>query len=276
MKKEKNTLVWQIIPPNTVEERNPDSLGKGEGKASYILGTMHVRDARAFQFEHTFYKHILECQAFATEFNLDEAQNDTGLALYLPDNLQLSDVIKPKTFAKISRVVEQKIGAPLTHFNSLKPMMVTNLLTESVLSSDRMMSLDETLWRFAKENGCILRGIETFDEQVEIMNKMSLEEQVKGLKDLSANFTKFRHQLLSMAQLYEQADIQKLYKAARRSTKGSRRLLLFDRNEKMAQRIADLSQEMTLCAAIGAGHLAGKKGVLRLLKDRGFEVKPIT
>lgn len=274
MKKEKNALVWQIMPPNTVEERNPDSLGKGGKKASYLLGTMHVRDARAFQFEHKFYEHILECQAFATEFNLDEAQNDTGLALYLPDNLQLSDLIKPKTFAKISRVVEQKMGLPLTQFNSLKPMMVTNLLTESVLQSDRMMSLDETLWRFAKENGRVLRGIETFDEQVEILKKMSLEEQVKGLKDLSANFSKFRRQLLSMAQLYEQADIQKLYKAARRSTKGSRRLLLFDRNEKMAQRIADLSQEMTLCAAIGAGHLAGKKGVLRLLKDRGFEVKP--
>lgn len=274
MKKDKNTLIWQIIPPNTVEERNPDNIGKG-GNPSYILGTMHVRDARAFQFEHIFYEKIVNCQAFATEFNLDEAQNDTGFALSLPDNLQLSDLIKPKIYAKISRVVEQKIGLPLTNFNYLKPVMVTNLLTESVLSSDRMMSLDETLWRFAKENGRVLRGIETFDEQVEILNKMSLEEQVKGLKDLSANFTKFRHQLLSMARLYEQADIQKLYKAARRSTKGSRRLLLFDRNEKMAKRIADLSQEMTLCAAIGAGHLAGKKGVLKLLKDRGFEVKPM-
>ena len=78
-----------------------------------------------------------------------------------------------------------------------------------------------------------------------------------------------------MAALYEQADIQKLYKVARRSTKGSRRLLLFDRNVIMARRIADLSQEMTLCAAIGAGHLAGKKGVLQLLKSAGFAVKPV-
>jgi uncharacterized protein len=264
MKKDKKTLVWQITPPDT------------EGvKPSYIIGTMHVRDARAFQFENQFYEAIHACEAFATEFNLDDLQNATGFALSLPDGLMLSNLIKPKTFAKISRVVSQKMGMPLTHFNVMKPIMVTNLLTESVMSNDRMMSLDETLWRFASENGKILRGIETLDEQIEILNKMSLGEQIKGLKDLTANFSKFRRQLLDMAKLYEQADIQKLYKAARRSTKGNRRLLLFDRNEKMAQRIADLTQQTTLCAAIGAGHLAGKKGVLRLLKNNGFEVKPI-
>lgn len=263
----KNSLVWQILPP--------DSLGKEDKKPSFIIGTMHVRDARAFQFEHIFYEKILNCEAFATEFNLDEAQNETGFSMSLSDNVLLTDLIKPKTFEKISRVVQQKMGVPLTHFNSLKPIIVTNMLTESVLSSDRMLSLDETLWRFAAQNGRILRGIETFDEQVEILNKMSLDEQIKGLKDLASNFSKFRQQLLGMAKFYEKAEIQKLYKAARRTTKGSRRLLLFDRNEIMAQRIAELSQNMTLCAAIGAGHLAGKKGVLNLLKNAGFEVKPV-
>ena len=123
-----------------------------------------------FQFEHIFYEKILNCEAFATEFNLDEAQNETGFSMSLSDNVLLTDLIKPKTFEKISRVVQQKMGVPLTHFNSLKPIIVTNMLTESVLSSDRMLSLDETLWRFAAQNGRILRGIETFDEQVEILS----------------------------------------------------------------------------------------------------------
>ena len=265
MKKNKNSLIWQITPPNT----------EGAKNVSYILGTMHVRDARAFQFEHLFYEKIRNCEVFATEFNLDDMQSQTDFTLSLRDGLQLSDLIKPKTYDKISRIVEQKIGVPLAHFNAMKPIIVTNMLTESVLSSDRLMSLDETLWRFAAENGRILRGIETFEEQVTILNKMSLEEQVKGLKDLASNFSKFRRQLMGMARLYEQADIQKLYKAAKKTVKGSRHLLLYDRNEIMANRIADMAKEMTLCAAIGAGHLAGQKGVLRLLKNLGFQVKPV-
>ena len=265
MKNNKNSLVWQVAPQNT----------EGGKNSSYILGTMHVRDARAFQFEHLFYDKIQECEAFATEFNLDDMQSQTDFTLSLPNGLQLSDVIKSKTFERISRVVEQKMGMPLIHFNALKPIIITNMLTESALSSDRLMSLDETLWRFASENGRILRGIETFEEQVEILNKMSLDEQIKGLKDLTANFSKFRKQLLRMTKLYETADIQKLYKAAKKTAKGSRRLLLYDRNEIMAQRIAEMSKEMSLCAAIGAGHLAGQKGVLRLLKNKGFKVKPV-
>ena len=265
MKKNKNSLVWQITPQNT----------EGGQNSSYVLGTMHVRDARAFQFEHLFYEKILNCEAFATEFNLDDIQNQTDFTLALPNDLQLHNVIKPKTFAKISRVVEQKMGLPLVHFSSLKPIIVTNMLTESVLSSDRLMSLDETLWRFAAENGRLLRGIETFEEQVEILNKMSLEEQIKGLKDLASNFSKFRKQLLNMTRLIEQADILKLYKVAKKTAKGNRRLLLYDRNHIMAERIADMTKEMTLCVAIGAGHLAGQKGVLNLLKKKGFEVKPV-
>ena len=265
MKNNKNSHVWQVIPQNT----------EGGKNASYILGTMHVRDARAFQYEHLFYDAILKCEAFATEFDLDNMQSQTDFTLSLPNGLQLSDVIEPKIFERISRVVEQKMGMPLLHFNALKPIIVTNMLTESVLFSDRLMSLDETLWRFASENGKILRGIETFDEQVEILNKMSLDEQIKGLKDLTANFSKFRKQLLRMTKLYETADIQKLYKAAKKTAKGSRRLLLYDRNVIMAERIAAMSKEITLCAAIGAGHLAGQKGVLRLLKNKGFKVKPV-
>jgi uncharacterized protein len=268
-KMKKNTLVWQIKPPKTGQNT------EGPQKASYIIGTMHVRDASAFKFEKIFKKKILKCQAFATEFNLDEAQNDNGFSFLMPYNLRLIELVEPQITEKISRVVEKRLGVPLTHFNSMKPIVVTNMLTESILSNDRMQSLDETLWRFAAENGRILRGIETFAEQVEILNNMSISEQLDGLKEVTNNFSKFRRQLLGMTKFYEKADIQKLYKAAKKTTKGNRDLLLFDRNEVMAQRIAALSSEMTLCAAIGAGHLAGKKGVLRLLKNKGFTVKPV-
>jgi uncharacterized protein YbaP (TraB family) len=43
----------------------------------------------------------------------------------------------------------------------------------------------------------------------------------------------------------------------------------------MAERIIKLSADQSLFTAIGAGHLAGKKGVLRLLKKAGLKVVPI-
>jgi uncharacterized protein len=56
--------------------------------------------------------------------------------------------------------------------------------------------------------------------------------------------------------------------------KGNRQLMIFDRNELMADRIVEMTAENTVCAAIGAGHFWGEKGVLNALRKKGFIVEP--
>ena len=267
----KNSLVWQFY------RKHPDTIGtEGAKNPNYLIGTMHVRDERAFQFETLFRKAIYDCEVFATEFNLDDAQSGAGeMSMFLPEDQSLKTLIPNKLYQKINAALVKKMGVHLAHFDRFKPIAVTNFLTESLFSNDRWLSLDETLWQFAKENDKILRGIETFEEQLEVLSKMTLGDQVRSLKETVKDFGSFQKQLTVMAKLYEKADIQKLYKAAKKSAKGGRKLLLYNRNYIMADRIEALTQENTVCAAIGAGHLAGAKGVLRLLKRKGFTIKPI-
>jgi uncharacterized protein len=254
----KKSLIWRF---NT----------EGSEKPNYLIGTMHVRDERAFQFEVAFKKAIAECSIFATEFNLDEAQSGAvQLSMFLPEGESLKTLMPNKLYQKINATLLKKTGVDLFQFDRFKPLAITNFLTESLLSNDRWLSLDETLWNFAKENDKILRGIETFDEQLAVLDKMTVADQLKGLKDTMHDLGSFRKQLTRMANLYEQADIEKLYKSAKKSAKGSRKLLLYDRNIIMADRIENLAAENSVCVAIGAGHLAGAKGVMRLLKRRGF------
>lgn len=271
MNKKNNTLVWQFCPASKLQNG-----GKALENTSYIIGTMHVRDARAFQFEQIFFDKIQACEVFATEFDLEDAQiAPVENAMLLPQNETLKSLLPNKLYNRIDDVVKKQAGIDLMQFDNYKPIAITNFLTQSILSNDRLLSLDETLWHFAKENGKILRGIETFSEQLEILNEIPVYEQIKSLKEIARNFNKFRKQLLKMAQIYEQADILKLYNAAKQTAKGSRKMMIYDRNEIMAERITELSNQNTVCAAIGAGHLAGKKGVLRLLKLKGYIVKPM-
>ena len=74
---------------------------------------------------------------------------------------------------------------------------------------------------------------------------------------------------------YQQGDIQRLYKAAKKDAKGMRKVLLFDRNILMAERFSEIAREKTLFCAVGAGHLPGQKGMLRLLKKDGFTVEAV-
>lgn len=262
MKKKKNTLLWKIVHP------------KFEGE-SFVFGTMHVSDERAFRLEEIVKEKINSCDAFALEFNLDAAElGVTSEAMSLPEGITLQSLLSPKKFDKISKRFELLTGYDLRMFNQSIPMQITNLMASVVLSSDRLKSLDETLFQYAKEQGKLLLGIETFDEQLEILRKIPLENQLKSMLKVFKNFPRFRKQVIKMTELYERGDIQQLYKSTKKSTGSERKLLLYDRNEIMADRISKMMSEQTILCAIGAAHLSGKKGVLRLLKQRGIKVKP--
>jgi uncharacterized protein YbaP (TraB family) len=69
--------------------------------------------------------------------------------------------------------------------------------------------------------------------------------------------------------------VQQLYKMVKKNSKGMRPLMLYRRNEVMAERIGALVQEQRVFAAIGAAHLGGGKGVLRLLKKQGLTLHPV-
>ncbi len=263
MKKKKKTLLWKL------ENSKKD-------QQSYVFGTMHVRDLRAFKYRDLVESKILECDTYAAEINMEEVDHMLMAdSMDLPENQTLSSILKPKNYKKVDKIFKKLVGIPLAHFERSQPLLILNIITERLLSSDMPLSLDATLHQFAVQNEKITLGIESFEEQIEILNKISIDFQKKSLVWMAKNFKKFRKQLLTMTADYETSDIQKLYNAANKNAKGLRKILLFDRNKIMAKRIAAMANEQSIFVSIGAGHLSGQKGVLRLLKKEGFKIRPI-
>ncbi len=260
--------------------RNSSLLWKLEGDAlpgpSYLFGTMHVRDRRAFQQLATVYEKIGECGGFAAEFHLESTDHDFDAgAMQLPAGQRLSSFYTPKKYKKYRSILLKSTGLDIAQFDHALPFVVLNLATEQLLQQDMPEPLDQHLWSFAKAAGKTLHGIETFREQMEVLRKISLEEQLNMLGGMCKNISRFRHYLLRLTELYEANEVQQLYKLVKRNTKGMRQLMLYRRNEVMAERISGLVREQRMFVAIGAAHLSGGKGVLRLLKHAGFKLTPI-
>lgn len=78
-----------------------------------------------------------------------------------------------------------------------------------------------------------------------------------------------------MFEYYKNGQITKLYKASKKSMGELRGLMIYERNEKMTQVLIDLMNEGSTFCSVGAAHLGGGKGMLRLLKNNGYKVKPI-
>ncbi len=262
MKKKKQSLLWQISSSTT-------------SKVSYVFGTMHVRDRSAFHLMPLIEEKIQTCNAFASEFKLDEIGTNSMDNMRLSKDLTLKDILHPKVYRNLDRLLQSKVGVPIGFFHKHLPLMVSNMLAMQLLSSDMPHSLDQTLWNYANEQDKIMLGIETYEEQLAILQNIDLNTQIKALKSIVNNYKAYKKSVLKMRDYYEDQDIVQLYKSGKRSLQGMRKILLYNRNYKMADRIANYAQEYSIFCGIGAGHLAGKKGVLRLLKQKGFKLTPI-
>lgn len=237
---------------------------------------MHVRDGRAFQQLGKVYDAIEACDGFAAEFHLEEAESGIQSSIMqLPDGQRISELIPKKKYERYRKVLLKSTGLNLAQFDRMIPFIVVNFATESLLSQDMPEPLDQHLWNLAKNQGKSLHGIETFQEQMEVLQKITLEEQLKMLNGLCRNISRFRQYLLRLAELYEASEVQQLYKMVKKNSKGMRPLMLYRRNEVMTERIVALAQEQRIFVAIGAAHLGGGKGVLRLLKKEGLTLHPV-
>ena len=52
-------------------------------------------------------------------------------------------------------------------------------------------------------------------------------------------------------------------------------ILIYNRNRNWVQKLKTLMPEKSLTIAVGAGHLAGEKGLIKLLRKEGYSVKPV-
>lgn len=260
-RKQQTSLLWSI-------------RREGSPHVSYLFGTIHVWDEKFEPIVAFAKKHLLECDYYAGETNLDEMKEIGVENFYLTENQQLTDLYSPAKFKRMSHIFEKVVGTPLSAYNDFTPFMVTSTILNS-LSETPESSVDSILWDFAKSQHLTTFGLESLTEQVGYFKNISIAEQSKSLKGILENPTRYRKQYKLMTAAYAKMDIVMMYKKSKSSFKNSRKMMIYERNEIMSQRIADFAERHSIFVAVGSGHMTGQYGILRKLKHMGFVVEEI-
>lgn len=259
----KNSLLWHISP-------------KKGGPDSYLFGTMHVRDLRAFDSLDLAKRCLEQCNVFATEFDFSDTDvHAVAELMQLPENTTLDQLLQPGTWKNLERYCQKKLSVSAENIRMMHPMSVSLAFTNALLIDEATYSLDETLWEHAKLIGKKTTGVETFEEQLETLRKIPFDQHLKSLTWLLKNYSRQKRRMKKMLHWYRAGDLRRLYKAAKKDAKGMRKELLYNRNKLMARRFSDIASTESLFCAVGAGHLAGQKGLLRLIKKQGFRVRTV-
>lgn len=241
-----------------------------EGKpVSYLFGTMHVRDDRAYRLCQQLYPLINNCDCYVGEMDLHPRPNVTMPAY------DILKYITDKKYDKIHKQFLRSFHIDLHRFKHLHPLLIMSVLSTQDLSIDHIVSLDEHLWLYSEENGKEMSGLESYERQFEILHTIDPAAVYKQLVKLARNPGSIRKQTERGINHYINGRIHELYMFSKSSMHELRKKIIYERNRNMVEFIKNMDESKSYFITVGAGHLSGKFGILPLLKREGVRVKAI-
>jgi len=255
-----DSLLWKIRDDSTLH-------------TSYIFGTIHVYTASYFQIIEKLEQIAENVDTLLTEAPLDISVDQEHYML--PEGRFLESLLTERKFKRVEQILKKAFDFDLIHYNRFLPLLIAQNLAVKAMDAENKPSIDAGIYNLAKKMDKEYSGIESMDEQITILKRIPIDHQIQSLVKISRNVGTFRKTLKRLAHLYESENIRQLYKSSKRELGAMRKLLLFDRNQIIADRIIGLHKEKSSLFSFGAGHLMGKKGVLPILKRQGLTLKPL-
>lgn len=259
-------LLWRIHKPKQA--------------ASYLFGTIHVDDKRVKNFSSQVRKRFEESKTLCLEILPDrQTQVSIGLAMMLPENQYLDAIIGEPLFAELSVWLNKKGISPL-QATRLKPWAAMVMLSRP--ESKGGYALDEQLYHWAEHEYKQLCALETLQEQLSVFDSLSIPEQVVLIQDTLTHMAELPEMNETLIQAYLNGDLEKIYAYSMEFNQTSdteladklRMHLIDDRNRRMLSRMRPYLERGKAFIAVGALHLPGENGLIRLLQQEGYIVSP--
>lgn len=280
----KNILLTLCIAMLAVTTAFSQSLlwkvsGKSLKNPSYLYGTIHIQDQRVFNFDSTVYRAFASCEAFAMEVLMDELDiKQVQESMYLPKGKTLSGILPKEDFARLDSFCKARIGTSVIFLNTMKPMFLSSALEQASMPTDQETALDLYFLQQARSQGKLCFGVENYADQIKALDALPLDQQIDMLmKVVDEPADESEKMYDSLLQAYLAFDFDAMMRFfADTSLPGEFSTMLLDkRNMVMLKKFVSLSKAHTLFCAVGAAHLGGDKGLIAMLRKKGYTVEPV-
>ncbi len=261
---QEKSLLWEIS-------------GNGLANPSYIYGTMHVSSKVAFRLDDVFYEALNKSECVALEsdptqwlkfmhedfgFNYDFDSFMFGNDFY--GNLFRISPLDPMQMRSIIRVDNYLINSYLYRKNSY------------VDDFEEETYLDMFIYQAGKKNNKPVIGLEDFKESRYLTTKASFNMNKRKPDDWFIKLMEKKNMFMFQEDVYRERNIELLDSiGAATNTTYYREHMLFKRNENMVTVLDSVMRKKVVFSGVGAAHLGGKKGMLNMLREKGYVVNPL-
>lgn len=262
-------LLWEVTGKNLTEP-------------SYLFGTMHVRDVRAFEFSDSVLMMLDQCDAFAMEVHPDTIGNFYVDLLLNGDTTNiLKATMSDRAYRELNEEILKKTGKPIDSLDVKDPFYLETLLSdfsEPEHTKKKAQFVDLYLCKQAWGQGKSIHGLEKMSDYLkvtssffDVFEKDNYQSQ-DGADPMDSDLI-----FNDFVELYRTGDLQALMRFMNQfpTDEDHNYELLNGRNYNMVKRFIAITQKESLFCTMGAAHLPGKEGVIDLLRKEGYQVRRV-
>jgi hypothetical protein len=251
---------------------------------SHVFGTIHLADPRVLDIPTPVLKALERSRSFAMETPRGQAHDwQMYEAAQLEHGQRLEPLIGAEAYGKLRamlgrRGISEELIARLKPWAALANITVTPEDYESE-------TLDQKLFALARSRRLRIEALEGSEEQIAVWDGIPLESQIAMLRHTLEQ----RDYLVSMIEPTLQAWLKRDLAGIRAVNEriAARfpemaphyavfmRHLVDNRSVAMAHRLYLRLRAGRVFVAVGATHLVGEKGLLRLIEEQGYRVERV-
>ena len=264
---EEQALLWKIE-------------GKGLSKPSYLFGTMHLIEKTYFFFPEKLRKQVEKSEQLVLELPGIPSQQEALKYIQLQEG-SFFDFFAPLQVDSILLWAKSELRMNEAQFRGvmtkMKPFVAVQLATQMHFFG-QTESYEMTLEKLAKEHQLEIKGLETVEEQLNLFDGLSREEQTEMVMEVVRKPSEQYTETLTLEKLYQRQQVDSLYLMivdSEGTIASENTRFIDDRNARWIPMIETYMTEKRSFIAVGAGHLGGPNGLIRLLQKRGYQLTPV-
>jgi uncharacterized protein YbaP (TraB family) len=263
-----NTLLWEIS-------------GNGLSEPSYLFGTMHILCKENLPKHDSVVVCMTKCEQLVIE--MDESKvgviKQLRLARMRGDS-SLGDFLDSMELAEVSQFFADSLGIRLSLLMTMKPALLSSLVLLHALPCEQneVTGVEKVLKLCADSLDLGVAELETFRYQAALFDSIPYDVQARELLDAVRQNEKLREDFDQLVRLYSNqmldsiAVLGSLDSLVAYDMEGK---FISNRNHNWVAKMPQMMKKYPCFFAVGAAHLPGENGVIRLLRENGYTVRPI-
>ncbi|WP_445719553.1 TraB/GumN family protein [Flavobacterium sp.] len=253
--------------------------GNGLKQDSFLYGTIHITcDA---SLDKNTLNALEKTEQLCLELDMDDKSMQMQMMkhMMMKDGAKLSTLLNAEDFKIVDEFLKKNLNMSAKMFDGLKPFIVTTMLYPKMLDCS-FQSVESELMKISNEQKEEIFGLETIEDQMKVFDNISYEIQAAELvKMAKSDLQKDKDELSKMMKIYQSKDIEGMLKmmddSDNKITSDNQDVLLTNRNKNWISKMSEIMMQKPTFFGVGAAHLAGEEGVIKLLRKKGYKVEAV-